>query len=86
MTNQKLPKTYTSINTTTTVIDSFSIDGIYSVPFKLSATVYITLISTENKSFQRNITITNDDYIAWTTDDFLNDYVSDRIEKIYNSQ
>ena len=85
---QQLSKNFVDTKTTTTTITSFSIDGIYSLPYKNSATVYVTLYttSTDNKKITKNITITGQDYIDWVSDDYLYLYISDRIESLYHQE
>ena len=83
---QPLSKNFVDTKTTTTTITSFSIDGIYSTPYQNSATIYSTLYTSDNKKLMKNITISGEDYINWTTDEFLYLYISDRIEAIYHQE
>ena len=83
---QQLSKNFVDTKTTTTTITSFSLEGIYSTPYKNSATIYSTLYTTDNKKLMKNITISGEDYINWTTDEFLYLYISDRIEALYHQE
>ena len=83
---QQLSKNFVDTKTTTTIITSFSIDGVYSTPYKNNAVIYISLYTADNKKITKNITISGEDYINWTSDEFLYLYISDRIEALYHQE
>ena len=81
---QNLLTTFTHTNTIVTIIESFVVNSVFSTPF-IKATIYISLIDTNGILYQRKVELLGQDYINWTTDEYLISYVSDRIESIYHS-
>ena len=81
---QKLKSSFTHTNTIVTTIESFVVNSVFSIPFQ-KATVYISLIDTNGILYQRKVELLGEDYLNWTTDEYLILYVSDRIESIYHS-
>ena len=81
---QKLTTSFTNTNTIVTTIESFLVNSVFSIPFT-KATVFISLVDTEGNLYQRKVELLDEDYINWTTDEYLISYVSDRIESIYHS-
>ena len=81
---QNLLTTFTHTNTIVTIIESFVVNSVFSIPFQ-KATVYISLIDTTGILYQRKVELLDEWYLNWTTDEYLISYVSDRIESIYHS-
>ena len=81
---QNLLTTFTHTNTIVIIIQGFIVNSVFSIPFQ-KATVYISLIDTNGILYQRKVELLGEDYLNWTTDEYLISYVSDRIESIYHS-
>ena len=81
---QNLLTTFTHTNTIVIIIESFVVNSVFSIPL-LKGMVYISLIDTNGILYQRKVELLGQDYINWTTDEYLISYVSDRIESIYHS-
>ena len=81
---QNLLTTFTHTNTIVTIIESFVVNSVFSIPF-LKGMVYISLIDTNGILYQRKVELTGQEYLDWVSDEYLISYVSDRIESIYHS-
>ena len=81
---QNLTTTFTHTNTTVIIIQGFIVNSVFSEPF-LKGMIYISLIDTNGILYQRKVELLGEDYINWTTDEYLISYISDRIESIYHS-
>ena len=81
---QKLKSSFTHTNTIVTTIESFVVNSVFSIPFT-KATIFISLLDTNGVLYQRKVELLDEDYLNWTTDEFLISYVSDRIESMYHS-
>ena len=82
--NQNLTTTFTHTNTIVTIIESFVVNSVFSIPFQ-KATIYISLIDTNGILYQRKVELIGQEYLDWVSDEYLISYVSDRIESIYHS-
>ena len=81
---QNLLTTFTHTNTIVTIIESFVVNSVFSIPFQ-KATIYISLIDTNGILYQRKVELIGQEYLDWVSDEYLISYVSDRIESIYHS-
>ena len=81
---QNLTSSFTHTNTVVTTIESFVVNSVFSIPFT-KATIFISLVDTESHLYQRKVELLDEDYLNWTTDEYLISYISDRIEAIYHS-
>jgi hypothetical protein len=66
------------------VLESYSINIIRVIPLTC-ATIDISITASNNKIYQRSIQLNGQEYLDWTSDDYLYKYVEDNIDKIFNS-
>ena len=77
---------YIEKKTTTTKIDKFELTGVFLQPDQKKATIYIKLVDTNNIEYERNFQLTSEEYELYTTDQFLFDLITSRIEQLFHNK
>ena len=85
MTVQILNTPYIEKKTTTIEIDRFQLTGVFLVP-STSATIYVKLIDVNDVVYERNFQLTKEEYDQYTTDQFLFDLITARIEHLFHNK
>ena len=65
-------------------LESFTINILRVIPLTC-ATIDITIYASNQKVYQRSYQLSGQEYLDWTSDDYLYKYTQDNIEKIFNS-
>ena len=79
-----LTEPFTLTVSKTTNIVKFKITNVVVTPF-VQGTLFIVLEDMNGEEFPRMIVISGTDYMNWTKDDYLFNYVNSNIESIFNS-
>ena len=65
-------------------INYYQITNITIIP-NLSAKLEILFFSIDNQIYSRNYTLENDEYSDWQTDGYLNEFIINNLNKIFNN-
>ena len=50
-----------------------------------SALIYIMIFYNNNFSIEKNFILIDDEYLKWSSDDYLYEYINNNIQKIFNN-
>ena len=85
MTIQTLDTPFIEKKTTVTKIDRFELTGVFLVP-PSNATIYIKLMDVNDVMYERNFQLTKEEYDLYTSDQYLFDLISSRIELLFHQK
>ena len=66
------------------IIQSYEILYI-NLKLNLSGHIYIMIFYNDNFSIEKNFILIDDDYLKWSNDDYLYEYINTNIVKIFNN-
>ena len=50
-----------------------------------SALIYIMIFYNNNQTIEKNFILIDDEYLKWSSDDYLYEYINTNIQKIFNN-
>ena len=66
------------------IIQSYEILYI-NLKLNISGHIYIMIFYNDSQTIEKNFTLIGDDYTNWSNDDYLYEYISKNIVKIFNN-
>ena len=66
------------------IIQSYEILYI-NLKLNVSGHIYIMIFYNDTESIEKNFMLIEDEYLKWSSDDYLYEYINNNIQKIFNN-
>ena len=66
------------------IIHSYEILYI-NLKLNLSGHIYIMIFYNDTETIEKNFILIDDEYLKWSSDDYLYEYINNNIERIFNN-